>query len=164
MENYNNGENFTATENTNNTPSQQMQYSGYCRNCGAPLYNNAVACTKCGAAKNAGNNFCGNCGAKTNPAAAICTNCGASLNNAKVNADVGPVSPKSRLIALLLCIFLGGIGVHKFYLGKVGMGVLYIFTLGLFGIGTIIDLIMLAVGSAKDKDGLPVKNWNTDQL
>ena len=42
-----------------------------------------------------------------------------------------------------LCLFLGIFGVHKFYEGKIGMGILYICTLGLFGIGWIVDLIII---------------------
>ena len=50
---------------------------------------------------------------------------------------------KDKWVALLLCIFLGIFGGHKFYEGKTGMGVVYLFTFGLFGIGVIIDLIVL---------------------
>lgn len=55
--------------------------------------------------------------------------------------------------------FLGGIGVHKFYEGKIGIGILYILTMGLFGVGVIIDLIMIACGNAKDAQGLPITDW-----
>lgn len=48
----------------------------------------------------------------------------------------------SKAIYCLLCFFLGFLGVHKFYSGKIGMGILYIFTLGLFGIGTIVDFLV----------------------
>ena len=60
---------------------------------------------------------------------------------------------KSKVVALLLCIFLGGLGIHRFYVGKIGTGILWFFTGGLFGIGTIVDIIMIAVGSFKDKTG-----------
>lgn len=70
------------------------------------------------------------------------------------------MSPKSRLVALLLCLFLGGIGVHRFYVGKVGTGILWMFTGGVFGIGCLVDLIMIAAGSAKDANGLPITNWH----
>ena len=50
---------------------------------------------------------------------------------------------KNKWVAVLLCLFLGVFGGHKFYEGKIGMGILYILTLGLFGIGAIIDLIVL---------------------
>lgn len=52
---------------------------------------------------------------------------------------------KSQLVALLLCIFLGGLGIHRFYLGYTGMGLLYLFTAGLAGIGWVIDIILLII-------------------
>lgn len=50
---------------------------------------------------------------------------------------------KSKTTAILLCFFLGGLGAHKFYLGQTGMGVLYLLTCGILGIGTLIDFIKL---------------------
>lgn len=61
---------------------------------------------------------------------------------------------KSWLAALLLCLFLGGIGVHRFYTGKIGTGILMILTLGGLGIWVLIDLIMIAIGKFTDKQGL----------
>ena len=59
-------------------------------------------------------------------------------------SGINPSWPiKSKVAAGVLGIFLGGIGVHKFYLGKVGMGILYLLTFGLFGIGWIIDIITI---------------------
>ena len=71
--------------------------------------------------------------------------------------EVAPgVSRKSKTVALLLCIFGGGLGAHKFYVGKSGMGILYLFTLGLFGFGWIIDIILIATGMFKDEFDLPL--------
>jgi TM2 domain-containing membrane protein YozV len=72
---------------------------------------------------------------------------------------VKPISVKSRLAALLLCFFLGILGIHRFYTGKVGTGILYIFTAGFAGIGVVIDFIMILCGSFTDKAGLFVKQW-----
>jgi len=66
-------------------------------------------------------------------------------------------SPKGFVPALILCILLGGFGVHRFYVGKVGTGIVMILTLGGLGIWTLIDLIMIAVGNFKDSNGLPIK-------
>lgn len=70
------------------------------------------------------------------------------------------VSPKNRMLALLLCAFLGVFGVHRFYVGKIGTGILYFFTMGLFGFGWIWDIVMIAVGSFRDSSGRYIRNWN----
>ena len=67
-------------------------------------------------------------------------------------------SDKNWLATLLLCLFLGGIGVHRFYVGKVGTGILQLITLGGCGIWTLIDLIMIITGSFTDKDGHKITN------
>jgi TM2 domain-containing membrane protein YozV len=67
------------------------------------------------------------------------------------------VSPQSWVVTLLLCIFLGGLGIHRFYVGKIGTGILMLLTAGVFGILWIIDIIMIAVGSFTDKGGHFVK-------
>ena len=70
------------------------------------------------------------------------------------------ISSKSRLVALLLAIFLGVLGIHRFYVGKVGTGVLWLISGGLFGIGYIIDIVLIVLGSFTDKQGNFVKNWS----
>ncbi len=60
---------------------------------------------------------------------------------------------KNWLVTLLLCIFVGSLGVHRFYVGKIGTGILQLITLGGCGIWTLIDLIMIIVGNFTDKDG-----------
>lgn len=68
-------------------------------------------------------------------------------------------SPRSRLVALLFCVLLGVFGVHRFYVGKIGTGILMLLTLGGLGIWTLIDLILIAVGSFRDKENRRVFRW-----
>ena len=68
-------------------------------------------------------------------------------------------SDKKRLVALLLCLFLGWLGIHRFYVGKIGTGVIWLVTFGLGGIGSLIDLIMIIIGSFADKQGNKLTEW-----
>lgn len=70
-----------------------------------------------------------------------------------------PISPKSRAAAAILCWFLGIIGIHRFYVGKVGTGIAQIFTLGGLGIWTLIDFVWILTGTWKDKDERVLANW-----
>ena len=74
-----------------------------------------------------------------------------------VAIDAGAVSQKKFVPAVLLCFFLGSFGIHRFYLGKTGTGILMLLTLGGLGIWTLIDFVRLVVGSLGDKDGLPLQ-------
>lgn len=67
-------------------------------------------------------------------------------------------SEKQFVTTLLLCILLGFLGVHRFYVGKTGTGILQLITLGGLGIWAFVDLIVIACGSFKDGQGLPIKN------
>ena len=71
------------------------------------------------------------------------------------------VSPKSRMVAAILGFFLGGLGVDRFYLGNIGMGVAKLLVGWLtLGIWPLIDWIVILAGGAHDGDGLPVTEWN----
>jgi len=72
------------------------------------------------------------------------------------------ISKKSRLVALLLSIFLGGFGAHRFYAERYPTAILYLCTLGLFGFGTLYDIIRIALGEFKDSKKLPIKKWETE--
>lgn len=73
-----------------------------------------------------------------------------------------PRSDKSRLVAILLAFFVGVLGVHRFYVGKVGTGLLWLFTAGFLGVGALIDIILIAAGSFKDSDGRRVLDWSPE--
>jgi restriction system protein len=68
-------------------------------------------------------------------------------------------SDKSRTTALILCLlgFAGLGGIHRLYVGKIGTGLIWLFTGGLFCIGTLVDLISIATGSFRDNVGAPLR-------
>jgi hypothetical protein len=70
-----------------------------------------------------------------------------------------PVSPKSRLAAALLCFFLGVLGVHRFYVGKIGTGLLQLFTGGGLGIWYLVDFVLVVIGRFRDAEGRLLINW-----
>ena len=73
-----------------------------------------------------------------------------------VDRPVPAVSGKKRSVSLILCLLLGTFGAHKFYERRYGMGLLYLFSYGLFGIGILVDLVCLVFGRPTDKQGLPM--------
>lgn len=80
-----------------------------------------------------------------------------SASDQYIERDPAELSPKSKAITLILCIFLGFFGVHRFYVGKKGTGVLWMLSGGVFGIGWIADIITIALGWFWDADKLPIK-------
>lgn len=74
------------------------------------------------------------------------------------------LSPKSKLVALLLCFFLCGWGVHRFYVGKIGTGILYLLTGGLFLIGIIVDFVNILTNIFKDRQGHLISLWRLDDF
>ncbi len=133
-----------------------------CRNCGNQMDNAAVVCVKCGVAAGQGQNFCPNCGAQTTPGAVVCTQCGVALAQ-----PIPAGEQKSKIAAGLLGIFLGGVGVHNFYLGYTGKAVaqllIAVLTCGIGATVTsiwgLVEGIMILTGSIdKDAKGIPLKD------
>ena len=143
--------------------------SKFCPECGTPA---SFFCSKCG--KEHSQKFCPECGTPvaelmvTPPQAPpptpeqnvqqpnIIINNSNTNTNANMNYGGVRYPQKSKITALLLCIFLGYLGGHCFYTGKTGMGIIYLFTAGLCGVGVIIDLIRIITGSYTDKFGQPL--------
>jgi len=130
----------------------------YCKNCGNEVDPNAAICVKCGYAKGTGNKFCGNCGNEVAEGASVCMNCGYAV----ATTNVDPSAQKSKLAAGLLGIFLGGLGVHNFYLGYTGKAIAQILLSCCFGIGAIwglIEGILILCGNiSSDAKGVPLKD------
>lgn len=121
-----------------------------CPKCGAPMENSA--CDYCGYIHQANPTASNATGGRT--AAAVVTQLFVNTQCAPTQASI---SPKSRWLALVICYFLGVVGGHYFYVGRPGMGILYLFTAGLFGIGWLIDLVSIAIGKFTDSNNLPLK-------
>ena len=119
---------------TQPTPQEQK----FCKHCGQRIAKDAVICVHCGRqVEELGTK------GKEQPNIVI-TNTNTNANTNTVHVAAGALKKeKNKWVALLLCLFLGIVGGHKFYEGKIGMGILYIFTLGLAWIGVLVDLIVL---------------------
>lgn len=101
--------------------------------------------------------FCSNCGTELKEGADVCLGCGKAIE--KTIKKEG-MSTKSRLVTFLLCTFLGTLGIHRFYVGKNGTGIIWLLTFGCLGIGVLIDWILILCGDFKDADNLPITNWD----
>ena len=102
--------------------------------------------------------FCPKCGAPVEDSATFCPKCGTSLQAQPASPLDSKVPSDGRwLIALLLCFFLGCLGIHRFYVGQTGSGIAMLLTCGGCGIWALVDFIMILVNSFTDKDGRPLK-------
>lgn len=115
----------------------------YCHNCGSRIGETAKFCKECGAAVN-GNNQ------QQQPVVVNVVN---NNTNQNINGGRYYIPRKSRWVAFWICLFAGWLGVHKFYLGKTGLGILYLCTFGLCAIGWIFDIFMLFMGLSVDAWG-----------
>ena len=121
------------------TPSTENIKTKFCKHCGAKISEDAVVCTACGRQVEELKSS-----ASAQPSIIINNDNNNINSNTNVNNN-GMVAgkAKNKWVAFCLCFFLGFLGAHKFYEGKIGKGILYLFTCGLFGIGVIIDLIAI---------------------
>ena len=128
-----------------------------CPSCGSRMKKEAQICLKCGVrpadvwAKGDAN-FCHACGNRINKGAKICLKCGVSVPDS-VPANL---NGKSWLTTLLLCIFVGCFGIHRFYSGHIGIGIVQLLTGGACGIWWLIDFILILTGAYKDSKGNPL--------
>ena len=115
--------------------------------------------------------YCRHCGKEIDIGAKFCNNCGASVStgaapvqpqyqqpvinivNTNTNVNNFGYEHKSKWVAFFLCLILGSVGAHRFYVGKIGTGIIWLFTIGCFGFGWIINLIMILCGVFRDKSG-----------
>ena len=98
--------------------------------------------------------FCRACGSQMHFSALACPKCGATQQT-----QASSLSEKRILPAALLCFFLGFLGVHRFYVGKIGTGIIQLLTFGGLGIWALIDFIVIVVGSFHDSDGNVINLW-----
>lgn len=132
--------NYNRTRNNPNTK--------FCKYCGGIIPFNAVICTKCGCQVE---NLQGNSYQQNNT----------YINNMNVsNINNTRISRKNRSVAGVLCAlgFFGLGGLHRIYTGHLASGILYMCTYGLFGIGTIVDLVRLIQGTFTDSQGNILKD------
>ena len=139
----------------------------YCKNCGNQLEENAKFCSNCGAAAGSTVKDTSRTAKRgrferveerepepipqyQQPVINVVN------TNTNVNKNFGGYIHKSKWVAFFLCLFLGYFGAHRFYVGKIGTGIIWLFTFGFFGIGWILDLIFILFGGFRDKAGQPL--------
>ena len=97
----------------------------YCRDCGQLISNTSNKCTNCGTKRGLGENYCYKCGSRIKDKnQEFCDFCGANLNE---NKYIVNEKSKSKLLAIFLALFLGTMGIHRFYLGYIKIGIVQYF-------------------------------------
>ena len=118
----------------------------FCKNCGEQMNDNQAICLKCGVKVGEGASFCANCGNAIDANADVCTNCGVATKKAAGEYLNG----QDKIVMILVCLFLGGLGIHNFMMGETKKGIFKIimsFLCGIGGILALIDLIKIAMGN-----------------
>ena len=116
----------------------------FCKNCGEAMNDNQAICIKCGVKVGTGNAFCANCGNALPENADVCMNCGVA-----VEKESDYLNGHDKIVMILVCLFLGGLGIHNFMMGETKKGVFKIVMSLLCGLGAIfalIDFIKIAMG------------------
>jgi TM2 domain-containing membrane protein YozV len=98
---------------------------------------------------------CFSCRDVIDATAVVCPRCGTP----QPAAAAASTSESRILPALLLCFFLGVFGAHRFYVGKIGTGILELLTLGGLGIWWLVDMILILTGSFRDINGQKITEW-----
>jgi len=81
-----------------------------------------------------------------------------NVNNVNTNTNTMMGYPqKSKWTAFFLCLFLGYLGVHRFYVGKSGTGIIWLLSAGLGGVGWFVDTVLILIGAFRDKAGRPLR-------
>ena len=119
----------------------------YCKNCGEMMNDNQAICLKCGVKVGEGVSFCANCGNAVDANADVCTSCGVATKKAAAGEYL---NGQDKIVMILVCLFLGGLGIHNFMMGETKKGIFKIvmsFLCGIGGILALIDLIKIAMGN-----------------
>ncbi len=119
------------------------------REAGSGAAAGTASCVRCGGSMPGGDRYCRACGWEA----------GVEPPAPPPRPVIPNASESNRLAALLLCVFIGVFGGHRFYVGKTGTGILWLFTFGLFTIGAIYDLVLIATGEFRDSDERKVVYW-----
>jgi TM2 domain-containing membrane protein YozV len=115
-----------------------------------------VYCPQCGARMTVSERYCGGCGWDAQRPDEVPPK---RREPPPTPRRTGPPSDYSRMTTFLLCLLLGFLGVHRFYVGRVGSGVLWLFTGGVLAVGWIYDLVMIGTGEFVDEQGKRVVYW-----
>ena len=156
-----------------NQCSQQLpENAKFCNNCGSKTSYETI-CSKCGNIVEG--KFCTECGepiacvpegiprtvahkeSSAERQKVIDTNSYIAQQQIMLNTIDNQASSKNKWVAFALCLLVGYFGIHRFYVGKIGSGIVYLFTAGVFGIGWIVDLICILCNSFADKQGKYLK-------